>query len=374
VSTQLESNLRTEESKEVIPAAAVYAGKHAESLILRLVRRGNDLRRKVEANAGFDGKREWLGFAPTLPTPVAALTQCLLEGAEATTETLTSALQLVAFFAQGCRSREDWQALSTGPYGKELLQQAWLLYEPMQWPEETWLRNTCAVLAAFRHESVYGFGARGQDELKRRINSEVREDVGIGLLTCGGLLWTRHGACADVANAMLLEDIESRLSLEDPALCEAAIWAWASVHRERKSRLQPSPRILSRLKSIWLGDTVAKRSFHAAAYALCQHMGLPRSAWSPMLTEAEIRQVRIATCPKSDDPDVRSTSLGAALMVAFHARSVWTDDDLGALLVKAGKGRRLYFRGQVEDRNRLTCMLEQMGEIGKQCVKQLERA
>jgi hypothetical protein len=100
----------------------------------------------------------------------------------------------------------------------------------------------------------------------------------------------------------------------------------------------------------------------------------PRGAWSPMLTEAQVRQVRTAAYPKSDDPDVRSTSLGAALMVAFHAKTIWTDNDLGALLVKAGKGRRLYIRGQAEDRNRLIRMLEQMGEIGKEYVQQLESA
>jgi hypothetical protein len=340
----------------------LLAGKNAEPLILALVEKGNDLRRKVESNLDFDGKREWLGFPPTLPAPIARLTQCLLEEVEAAPETLASALQLVAFFAQGCRSKEDWRALSAGPYGKELLHQAWLLYEPMQWPEETWLRNTCAVLAAFQ---------RRQEELKRLIASEVREDIGLGLLTCGGLLWISHGACADVANALPLEDVESRLFLEDPALCEAAIWAWASILRERQSRLQPSPRTLDRLTSVWLGDTVAKRSFHAAAYALCQHMGLERDAWSPILSGAQVRQVPIAAYPSSDDPDVRSTSLGAALMVAFHAGSIWTDDDLAARLVKAGKARRLFIRGQAEDRNRLIRMLEQMGEIGKQYIKQL---
>jgi len=100
-------------------------------------------------------------------------------------------------------------------------------------------------------------------------------------------------------------------------------------------------------------------------------MGLPRDAWSPVLTEAQVRQVRIAAYPPSDDPEVRSNSLCAALVVAFHARSIWTDDDLGALLVKLGKGYRLNIRSQLEDRDRLLCMLEQMGGIGKQYLKQL---
>ena len=338
-----------------------------------LVRESYDLRRKVEANQDFEGKRAWLGFPPTLPPPIAELSRCLLYGIAAATDTLTIALQSVAFFAQGCRSKDDWQSLSTGRYGKPLLQQAWLLYESMEWPEETWLRNTCAALAAFRHESAYGFGARGHEELKRLIASDVRRDVGIGLLTCAGRLWMSHGPCPDIAQAMPLEHIEAHLVVEDPALCEAAVWAWSSIQRERPASLPPSPRLLDRLTSVWLGNTVATRSSHTAAYALCQQLGLPRGAWSPSLTEAQDRRVQCAAYRKSDDPDVRSTNLGAALMVAFHAKNIWTDDELGALLVKAGKGRLMYVRGPAEDHHRLIRMLEQLGEPGREFIKQIDR-
>ena len=183
----------------MMPIPPVLAPRQAEPLILALVQRGNDLRQKVEADLDFDGKREWLDFPPKLPAAVACLIQCLMEEAEVAKDTLTSALQLVAFFAQGCRSKDDWQALSVGPHGKELLHQAWLLYESMRWPEVTWLRNTCAVLAAFRHESAYGLAKRGHEELQRLIKSDVREDIGLGLLTCAGLLWTSPGVRADVA-------------------------------------------------------------------------------------------------------------------------------------------------------------------------------
>lgn len=342
-------------------------------LIPSLIRQGNDLRTKAEAKLEFDGKPAWLGCcSPTLPAPIARLTGCLLEEAHVPTEMLTSALPLVVFFAQGCRSNDDWQALSTGRYGKELLEQAWHSYESMDWPEETWLRNTCAVLAAFRHERAFGFGARGQEELRRLIDSDIREAVAIGLLTCAGHLWmSRQGS--GVADDMPLEHIERHLFVEDAAVCEAAIWAWSSIHRERTSSPPPSPHVLNRLTSVWLGDTVAKRSSHVAAYALCQHMGLPRGAWSPTLSESQARQVQRAAYPASDAADVLSTSLAAALTIAFHARNVWTDADLGALLVRAER-RRLYIRSEAEDRNRLIRMLEQMGEIGRLYARQVEWA
>lgn len=331
----------------------------SDSLTPSLIQHGKDLRRKVESKLDFDGKSAWLGGAPALPAPIARLTRRLLEEAHVPAEMLTSALPLVVFFAQGCRSNDDWRALSTGRYGQELLEQAWHSYESMDWPEETWLRNTCAVLAAFRHERAFGFGARGQQELRRLIYSDIREDTALGLLTCAGHLWISRQGSAGAADDMPLEHIERHVFVEDAAVCEAAIWAWSSIHRERTSSPPPSPHVLNRLTSVWLGDTVAKRSSHVAAYALCQHMGLPRGAWSPALSESQARQVQRAAYPASHAPDVLSTSLGAALTIAFHARSVWTDADLGALLVKAGR-RSLYIRSAAEDRNRLIRMLEQL--------------
>ena len=91
----------------MIPISPVLASRQEAPLILALVQRGNELRQKVEADLDFDGKREWLDFPPRLPAAVAGLIQCLMEEAETTKETLTNALQLVAFFAQGCRSTES---------------------------------------------------------------------------------------------------------------------------------------------------------------------------------------------------------------------------------------------------------------------------
>jgi hypothetical protein len=332
----------------------------AAPIIRALIQEAKDLRRKVEANIDFQGRREWLDGRPTLPPPVARLTQYLLQEADPAPEMLTDTLPLVAFFAQGCRSQDDWGALSQGPYGEELFKQAWLLYESMAWPQETWARNTCAVVAAFRHESAYGFGEEGQEELKRLINSQAREDIGRGLLTCAGLLWTSYGAHADIASVLPLHEVGSRVYSEDPAICEAAVWAWASIHRERKIRPPSSPETFDRLMRLWLGETDTKRTFPIAAYALCQNLGLPRDAWAPTLTEAQARCVRIAAYPSSDDPEVRSNSLGAALMVAFHARSIWADDQLGALLMKVRKGYGLNIRSRSEDYDRFTRMLAEL--------------
>jgi hypothetical protein len=336
-----------------MPAAP--EAKHTEPDIRQLVQQGNDLRQKAEAGADFEGKQQWLGMPPTLPAPIARLTGCLQDRVDAQPETLINALQLVAFFAQGCRSKEDWRALSAGPYGEELVRQAWLLYESTPSSDETWHRNTCAVLAAFRHEHAYGSGKEGLDRLQHLIARQDRENIALGLMTCAGLLWTTAGAASDVAAVMPLEAVESRLFIADTLLCELAIWAWASILRERKSPPGTSPRNLDRLAALWLG------SFPVAAYALCQHLGMPRDAWSPQLTEVQIGQVRAAASAPGKDPDTQ-TGLRAALMVAFHARNVWTDEDLASLLQASGKQPGMYIRGPQEDRRRLIRTLEQLSE------------
>jgi len=148
--TPLEPYLTLEEWKEVIPMSSVLARKQAEPIMAALVLKGNQLRQKVAANENFPGKQEWTGYPPKMPAPVARLAQCLVEEAEAAPETLTAILQLLAFFARGCRSAEDWGALSRGPYGEELLHQVWLLYRSMELPEEAWIKNTFAAIAALR--------------------------------------------------------------------------------------------------------------------------------------------------------------------------------------------------------------------------------
>jgi hypothetical protein len=332
------------------------------SYMRMLIDEGNDLRQKAESNLDFDGRREWLHAQPRLPAPVARLIPHLLETADAPPETITGALQILVFFAQGCRSKDNWRALSTGRYGEELVRQAWLLYQSMQWPDETWLRNTCAVLAALRHASMYHAGETGVEHLKRLVKSESREEIGLGLLTYAGLLWISGPTAAEIASTLPVDDIESRIFGDDAALCEAAIWAWASAHREQRARIGPTPQILSRLLSLWLGDTAAGRSFPVAAYALCQHMGLPRDVWQPALSRSQVGEVRIAAYVSTSDPEVRSNSVGAGLIAGFHAKNIWSDEELRVLLVNARNDHRFHIRTPAEDRHRITSMLEQMSE------------
>src|SRR5262249_45878343 len=134
--------------KEVVPMAAVLARKQAEPLMLELLHQGQAIRDRHEKGEHTEAELR-LGWPEKLPAPVSRLVQCLIEEAEATSETTTQALQLIAFFARGCHTQEDWRALSKGPYGAELLHHSWSFFSSARLNEMNILQ-TCTYIAAAR--------------------------------------------------------------------------------------------------------------------------------------------------------------------------------------------------------------------------------
>jgi hypothetical protein len=167
VLTPLKDHLLAEEWKEIVPMAAVLARKRAEPLISALVQEATLLPDKPLATS-------------KIPASISRLVQSLAEEAEATQETLTAALRLIALFARGCQSPEDWPALCRGPYGEELFHQAWVLYPSRRWRNADRFLPTCAHFAKFRRPDRYWAGAAGKSELRRMLESENEEDVDVG--------------------------------------------------------------------------------------------------------------------------------------------------------------------------------------------------
>ena len=160
VLTPLADFVTSEEWKEVVPMAAVLAKKQAEPLMSCLVAKGQKLLELLEAGSLFDGQEAWIR---ALPAPIARLIQCLVEEADAAPETVSAALQLIAFFAKGCLTPDDWSKLVQGPYGNELLSQAAKIYRGLKWPPASWIRNTYACFPfPSRAHFVLGYGRCGR--------------------------------------------------------------------------------------------------------------------------------------------------------------------------------------------------------------------
>jgi hypothetical protein len=351
VLTPLAPYLTADEWKEVIPMAAVLARKQAEPLVAALVAQSSELRRKVEAGEDFDGTFEWRQFF-ALPAPVARLVQCLVEETEAAPETLSTGLQLAAFFARGCRGGANWPALCAGPYGEELLHQAWLLYAPMQWPAAPWLVESCAVFAWLRHSSLFRDARERQADVQRLLGSDTDEEKARGLFICIGQL-----AADPEAAPIAWNIVEEYLFREDPAFWVPAAYAVGLNTWTFPTFSPPSPQVLARLLTLW-GVVVGPNIHSYAPYALSMQLGrIPRHEWTPVLTEPQIEHVRRMT----DLHDQAAPDYRAGLLVAFHAGNVWPEGELAMRLDKIP----FDLRPATGEQDSIETMLEQMGEPGQ---------
>jgi len=340
--TPIEPHLLLDEWKEVVPMSAVLARKQAEPLMAALVREARIVQRRVAATGFFprDAARTGHGLSP-IPSAAGRLTQCLVEEAEAAPDTLISALQLVVFFARGCRWGGDWRALVRGPYGKELLHQASLMYEPMDWPHETWLLNTYGSLLEMQRSTAYWCSAEGQSEWVGLIDDDDPRNICRGLLICMGLIWNtgarrREDGVIETCRSQIPR-IESRLFHSHSGVWAAAIWLWAYMHAGESDGAVASPRVRDRLLDLWRSSQLGReRVSYALVIALEESLGGERLQLVDGLRQAivEVLEAR----PSSGDErgkEAHRSIYAAAVMMAFLSRDVCSDEELARHLVVA---------------------------------------
>jgi hypothetical protein len=326
--------LQAEEWKEVIPMVAVLARKRAEPLLAELILRGRRLRDEAKYKNVEDSLT--LNMENKLSGPAGRLLQCFIEEAEASPETISSGLQTVAFFGHGCRSSDDWEALCRGPYGEELYRQAWELLVSQRWPDSSWLMNSCAAIAEYQKPSDYWLSSDGCSNITDLLNSDVKEDVGRGLLICMGLLWNNirdDEPKEKLIYSIPLDIVESKLLNGDYDLSSIAIWTWTNARRRQKVAKKLSAEILDKLLVYWLEDITYRRSGLAAHAMICQ-IGIERSSWTPTLTRKQILEIRKRF--KITDSSLRERNDKiACFFVAYHALKVWTDTELAEIIRKS---------------------------------------
>lgn len=341
VLTPVASYLLAEEWKEVIPMVAVLARKRAEPLLVELISKGNDLRSKVEA--GNEVEEENVRTDKKLPGPAGRLIQCFIEEAEASPETISSALELIAFFAHGCKSGDDWETLCRGPYGEELFSQAWKLLISTQWPRETWLMNSCASIAEYQKPFSYWMGDQGKVEIRSLLQSGKKEELGRGLLVSMGVLWNhsrsaKHDEAA--AESISIDLIEPHLLDQDRDIWCITVWVWTNARRRQKSPSPVSSAVLDRLLIKWLNDG-DHRAGGLAGYAMSCQIGIDRDCWSPKLTKMQARKVRERfDAPENTKEFSDNFDKIACFFVAYHAKTVWTDQELASQIDTVDKLHR----------------------------------
>jgi hypothetical protein len=346
--TPLGAHLVAEEWKEVVPMAAVLAGKQAEALLSELVKRGREWLDARDAEVQ-DARRSRLP-----PPPIARLVQCLIEEAEAAPETLAGALRLTVISAAG--AEYDLRALSLGPYGLELWNQALAVFLQMLLPEFDFM-GACAQIARYRLE-VTTTEEGWPLEISRLLESRDDAEVLLGLFAISGsriergLLRTQlrgsgPGSCENLKAHLWDSNLHRR---------EAALFAWGWM-MTRGDHDAKDVDAVAQVASVWLESRAANRPT-IADQVLGLYLGrIPRKAWQPRLSEEQTSQLRRDLMSVKGLGDIQ-----AAALLAFHSGSVVSDDELADALVRTEKKFGFVREGVKE-------MLKQMGASGRRRLK-----
>lgn len=336
VLTPLADHLVAEEWKEVIPMVAVLARKRAEPLIAALSQNPSSDLRQIERDAEFTVSDQKIAGAS------GRLLQCFVEEAEASPETISSALQLIALHARGCRSTDDWTTLCRGPYGEELFRRAWELYITQDWRDGSWLMNTCAAIAAYREQESFWTSEQGRKRIDDFLKSDVKDDYGRGLLICMGLIWNSIPPAEDeLAKIIPLKKISSYIFHDDRNISAIAIWAWTNARERVNDPDHPDPKILDALSDFYFEEPKYRRT-SLASYSLTCQIGIRRAHWTPQLTvEQKLRVITELRRDNERKPHVQRYETAAAFFIAYHSRTVTTDAQLREYLLKMEKNEYL---------------------------------
>jgi hypothetical protein len=339
----LEPHFGEEKWREVIPLAAVLAGRKADRLIGRLARLVLDLPKpKQRYRPGTSGTRE----AEDVPVYL-ALGHCLADETQATPETLREGVRaliscsLVYFGGAGFTSQ-----LARSKYADILRDEAvrsFLAGDPDYANPGGALAQT--VLQRLLPDYPVGSLETALDQLKGLLRSaEVlqRCEGALGTMMiafriahraaesgrarCPNLL----GACADALLPLVL--------CENPPEHFAACWALAWIGRCRVWTPPQDPNVLNRLFTLWQTGT-NEHIRRQAAWAFSTLPLLPRESEPLRGSPDAERFVSLAgKCYSEPEFDMAPR---AALVAAYYLRSPWSDAQLVDLVAKHQQTRRL---------------------------------
>ncbi|MBB3560147.1 hypothetical protein FHX06_001458 [Rhizobium sp. BK512] len=317
--TPLASCLELEEWKEVIPMATVLARRQAEPVMIELLNKAKALADDLKHGVDFEGKRDWSSMR--LPSPVSLLLQCLAEEAEASPQTLTDALYILAVFAKGCRSNANWDSLLKGIYSDEFIN---VIFEinPAEWPTEIWLRNTKAVALALSKAGGFWRSNDGMALIHSQLNSNNDSEIERGLLALAGVYWG-HLYNFDMDDETL-NMVEQHIFSASPRVWEPAIWVFGLAHSHDENDRPCNIKTLDRLAEILIADGTENE---VASFALSRLAKIDRANWSPKV-DADGRKKILE---QIDPTKIASTNFSREpgyFILAYHIPDLIDDGDL----------------------------------------------
>lgn len=335
----LEPHFEDESWQEVIPLAAVLAGRNAEGLLHRLTA-------LVELHLGTIGPDKPLSSEQRLPA--VALSNCLADEVKLTPATLAQAARTVIRSYYPAEFYFDIDYASRGKFRTVFYEQASVLYF-----KSANLRDAGYVLGKI----VYAKATSDQavPSLRSALpyflvllggGSEQRCEAALGIVVACPITRPQEpqfiSALCTCAQALI-----PMLFSEEPTEQFAAAWAFSFVGLHRA--WTPPPRLIERLFTLWQGDGQSRvRAEACLAFAM-----------TPLLDRSHVNlsdpgdsfKVRAETLWKDNE---FSLGCSATLIAAYYLRTPWTDDEIYRLASHSNE--RHYGGSQLRN---VICGLEQ---------------
>jgi hypothetical protein len=322
----LEPHFEEEKWREVIPLAAVLAGRKADALVSRLTERCAALPRERRVAPGF-------------LSVVLALGNCLADEAQVTPDMLRQALRELIFHGLALENTPFVSYLARGKYGTALREEAGRAFLAGS-PD---LETSGTVLAlSIEHQMVFDQSAESFEAVLDQFrgflaNMDILQRcegafgtmvvafhlsqpaVGVGKLrtaTCRELLRT----CADALVPLLFSEKTS----EEFAAC----WTFAWIGEHRIWTPPITPNVLDRLFTFWLCSSSTEVR-EKAGWAFAVLPLLPRES-EPLGTSSEVEKFTALAKEYSQMTYYRIKH--AVLVAAYYLRSPWSDAELARLV------------------------------------------
>jgi hypothetical protein len=352
-------HFQDERWQEVIPLAAVLAGRKAEELLKRLIRACEDF-------ALGDARRTELSRDPLAQI----LHQCIRDEVQITAPTLRLAILELARYRRP-RTRElgeNWVAeILRGKFGEifqELVEHEYLAggddfneYNGTmaQLAHHVWFADAEPVMT----DSV-------AVSLRNVLETGDRNDKIRAAFACMNLAYSGDNEPKHVLKAhfqSLLIGLAAMLTPSDWPSALAASWAIAWIGEHQLMVSPPEPQMLLSLFGLWRQGGLIHRARYPAwalqAQALLSRNTFDANAWGDC--DIFLRQA-------VDIEDFRLREMKtAALVVGWYRRAPWNDNELAEQIGKNGRG---YFAGSAQTGE---AMLKSLGRMGRLVLNEWKR-
>jgi hypothetical protein len=254
-----------------------------------------------------------------------------VEEAEASPQTLSEAQELIVMFAKGANSSDDWDSLSVGPFGDDLIQTGWRVYATEDHARDLWLANTIAALAGKRATHLFRSPQALCNHVIELLNSEDCFAIGRGLLVSIWTLWKKNRDEETIDHAPLKHLILRCLFDPRPPIGPLAAWAWGlMVYNQDALHYSPESDTLDHLLSRWLNDS--REEAHVRyAFALQTAVFAEPLVWKPRLSSDQVKVVRAKLVGGPTEHLDESRDRWAALFVAYHHKGVASRAELARI-------------------------------------------